>query len=240
MLELKPERLAFDDFQDQEICICGKLFRADMSGALYWPGEDALIVADLHLEKGSAFAKRGQLLPPYDTRETLRGSPPPSTASPPGPSSRSATACTTSRRRDASASRSWRSCRCMQEDREWIWVTGNHDPRLDERLGGSVVGDIEVEGIVLRHEPRPGHVTHEIAGHLHPAAKLSMHGYTLRRPCFVGNGLRLVMPAFGTYAGGLNILDEPFEPLFGNDGMHVWMLGQEGLYPVATRLLKED
>ena len=72
MLELKPERLAFDDFQDQEISICGKLFRADMSGALFWPGEDALIVADLHLEKGSALAKRGQLVPPYDTRETLR------------------------------------------------------------------------------------------------------------------------------------------------------------------------
>ena len=70
--------------------------------------------------------------------------------------------------------------------------------------------------------------------------KLSMHGYTLRRPCFVGNGRRLVLPAFGTYAGGLNVLDRPFEPLFGNDGMHVWMLGQEGLYPVATRLLKED
>jgi metallophosphoesterase superfamily enzyme len=75
---------------------------------------------------------------------------------------------------------------------------------------------------------------------MHPAAKLSMYGYTLRRPCFVGNGLRLVMPAFGTYAGGLNILEDPFEPLFGHDGMHVWMLGQEGLYPVATRLLKED
>ena len=75
MLELKPERLAFDDFQDQEISICGKLFRADMSGALYWPDEDALIVADLHLEKGSALAKRGQLVPPYDTRETCAASP---------------------------------------------------------------------------------------------------------------------------------------------------------------------
>ncbi len=128
----------------------------------------------------------------------------------------------------------------MQEDREWIWVTGKHDPQVGERLAGSVVNEIDVEGIVLRHEPRPGHVTHEIAGHLHPAAKLSMYGYTLRRPCFVGNGLRLVMPAFGTNAGGLNILEAPFEPLFGHDGMHVWMLGQEGLYPVATRLLKED
>ena len=128
----------------------------------------------------------------------------------------------------------------MQEDREWIWVTGNHDPKIGERLGGSVVGDIEVEGIVCATSRGPDDVTHEIAGHLHPAAKLSLHGYTLRRPCFVGNGTRLVLPAFGTFAGGLNILDEAFEPLFGNDGMRVWMLGQEGLYPVATRLLKED
>jgi metallophosphoesterase superfamily enzyme len=102
------------------------------------------------------------------------------------------------------------------------------------------MGDIEVEDITLRHMPRPGQMTHEIAGHLHPAARLSLHGYSIRRPCFVGNGRRLVLPAFGTYAGGLNILAEPFEPLFGNDGLRVWMLGQEGLYPVATRLLKED
>jgi hypothetical protein len=75
---------------------------------------------------------------------------------------------------------------------------------------------------------------------MHPAAKLCLHGYSIRRPCFVGNGTRLILPAFATYAGGLNILAEPFEPLFGNDGLRVWMLGQEGLYPMATRLLKED
>lgn len=240
MLELKPERLAFDDFQIQDISVCGKLFRADRSGALYWPSEDALIVADLHLEKGSALARRGQLVPPYDTRETLNrlaaaidrfGA---GTIIALGDSLHDV---------DASARiglEELEILQIMQEDREWIWVTGNHDPAVGERLGGTVVSEIEVESIVLRHEPRTGGVTHEIAGHLHPAAKLSMYGYTLRRPCFVGNGRRLVMPAFGTYTGGLNILDDAFEPLFGNDGMQVWMLGQEGLYPVATRLLKED
>ena len=77
--------------------------------------------------------------------------------------------------------------------------------------------------------------THEIAGHIHPAARLSAR-HALRRPCFVGNGLRLIVPAFGTYTGGLNILDEAFEPLFGSDGMSVWMLGQEGLYPGRARV----
>lgn len=240
MLELKPERLAFDDFQDQTISVCGKVFRADMSGALYWPSEDALIVADLHLEKGSAFASRGQLLPPYDTRETLRR-----LAEVLDRYDAATVIALGDSLHDEDAAKrigleELEILQIMQEDREWIWVTGNHDPRIGERLGGTVTGAIEVEGILLRHEPGPGHATHEIAGHLHPAARLSLHGYTIRRPCFVGNGRRLVLPAFGTFAGGLNILEAPFESLFGNDGLRVWMLGQEGLYPVATRLLKED
>lgn len=240
MLELKPERLDYDDFQEQTLSLCGKVFRADMSGALFWPSEDALIVSDLHMEKGSAYAQRGQMLPPYDTRETLRRLAEvidrydAATVIALGDSIHDAEAC------QRIGLEELEMLQIMQEDREWIWVAGNHDPVVGERLGGTVTGDIEVEGIVLRHIPSPGGVTHEIAGHLHPAARLSLHGYTLRRPCFVGNGRRLVLPAFGTFAGGLNVLDEAFEPLFGNDGMRVWMLGQEGLYPVATRLLKED
>lgn len=240
MLELKPERLDFDDFQDQTITVCGKVFRADMSGALYWPGEDALIVADLHMEKGSSYAKRGQLLPPYDTRETLRR-----LAAVIDRYDAGTIIALGDSLHDEEASQrigleELEILQILQEDREWIWVTGNHDPKIGERLGGSVVPEIEVEGLVLRHEPRPGQITHEIAGHLHPAARLSLHGYTIRRPCFVGNGRRLVLPAFGTFAGGLNILDAAFEPLFGNDGLRAWMLGEEGLYPVATRLLRED
>jgi uncharacterized protein len=240
MLELKPERLAFDDYQDQTISICGKLFRADMSGALYWPSEDALIVADLHLEKGSSYAERGQLLPPYDTRATLQRLAEAldryqaATVIALGDSLHDERAIRRIALEDLEI------LQILQEDREWIWVTGNHDPNISERLGGTVVGEIEVEGITLRHMPAAGDVTHEIAGHMHPAARLSLHGYSIRRPCFVGNGRRLVLPAFGSYAGGLNILEAAFDPLFGNDGLRVWMLGQEGLYPVAARLLRGD
>ena len=81
--------------------------------------------------------------------------------------------------------------RMLQEDREWIWVTGNHDTDIAPVLGGHVLPGLTVEGITLRHEPSPGAVTHEIAGHLHPAARLVVNGTALRRPCFVGNGLRL-------------------------------------------------
>src|SRR5262249_19335719 len=108
------------------------------------------------------------------------------------------------------------------------------------RLGGRVADEIKLGGITLRHRPAIGAITPEIAGHMHPAARLLLYGTSLRRPCFVGNGRRLIMPAFGAFTGGLNVLDDAFLPLFGNGGLAVWMLGQEGLYAVATRLLCRD
>ena len=188
MLELKPERLAFDDFQDQTISICGKVFRADMSGALYWPSENALIVADLHLEKGSAFAARGQLVPPYDTRETLQRLADVIDRYEAGTVIALGDSLHDEEASERIGLEELEILQIMQEDREWIWVTGNHDPKIGERLGGSVVGDIEVEGIVLRHEPAAGRRDARDRRPLHPAAKLSLHGYTMRRPCFVGNG----------------------------------------------------
>jgi metallophosphoesterase superfamily enzyme len=130
--------------------------------------------------------------------------------------------------------------RAMQRGRTWIWITGNHDPAIDRRLGGSVLSEAHIRGLSLRHAPGPGRTTHEIAGHLHPAAKLTKHGHTLRRRCFIGNGRRLVLPAFGAFTGGLNVLDEAFAPVFGPDGYSVWMLGEQGLYPVPTRQLRAD
>lgn len=240
MLQLKPDRLGIDDFVDQQLVVCGKRFRADMSGALYWPAERALIVADLHLEKGSSFAVRGQMLPPYDTRDTLERLArvidryQAETVIALGDSFHDAGGPSRMPADDLA------KLRLMQEHCEWIWITGNHDPAGTGHLGGHVLKEITVEGITLRHEPGPLHTTHEIAGHLHPAAKVALDGLTLRKPCFASNGLRLVMPAFGSYAGGLNVLADPFLPVFNGDGMAVWLLGQEGLYPVATRLLRED
>jgi uncharacterized protein len=240
MLELKPERFDLRDYHDQRVTVSGRVMIADQSGALYWPSENALIIADMHLEKGSHFAAKGQLLPPYDTRATLLalakaidnydadniialGD---SFHDAQGP------ARMTPKDREILA--------ILQEDRDWYWVTGNHDPVLPETIGGVVLTDLTIGGLTLRHEPMPGPLTHEIAGHMHPAAKISLYGHTLRRPCFVGNGRRLILPAFGAYTGGLNVLDPAFQPLLGNDGFNVCMMGHEGLYPVATRLLRED
>ena len=128
----------------------------------------------------------------------------------------------------------------IQEDREWIWVAPKMDRTAQSRFGGTLAPELTVEGIRLCHQPRLGAITHEVAGALHPAARLVMNGTAIRRPCFVSNGLRLIVPAFSAFSGGLNILDAAFDPLFGGDVMAVWMLGQDGLYPVAPRQLCED
>jgi hypothetical protein len=239
-LALKPERLDVGEFGQQPVFISGRAFVADVSGALYWPAEDALIVADLHLEKGSAYAARGLMLPPYDTGATLERLAialdefEPSTVICLGDNLHDSAACARMGAEDRE------TLAILQEDREWLWLTGNHDPVIPDELGGRVFSEIEVSGIAFRHEPQTSPVTHEIAGHMHPAARVSYHGHVIRRPCFVGNGNRLVLPAFGTYTGGLNVLDDAFSPLFGLDGLSVLVLGQEGLYPIAPRLLKED
>jgi uncharacterized protein len=240
MLKLRPERLDLRDGKSHALTVCGKDLIADFTGALFWPGESALLVADLHFEKASAAAGRGRLLPPYDTRETLtkladaidRYEP------------KSVIALGDSLHDRGGAERisddDLAILQMLQEDRTWIWVTGNHDPEVSPRLGGTVCSELQLEGLNLRHEPRTGRISHEIAAHLHPAAKLSMYGHTIRRPCFVGNSRRLVIPAFGTFTGGLNVLDQAFAPLFGNDGIQIHVLGEEGVYPVAARLLRED
>jgi len=239
MLELGSERLIGNDPMPS-IAVCGKPLVATASGALWWAGQSTLIVADLHFEKGSAHAARGRYLPPYDTRETLqrltmdieRFDPERVVAL--GDSLHDIGAADRMHEGDRAA------LSVLQEARDWIWIVGNHDPMIGAELGGRVLDHIEIGGLLLRHQPLAGPVTHEIAGHFHPAARLSVYGATLRRPCFVGNNRRLVMPAFGAFTGGLNVLDSAFQPLFGDDGMRVWMLGQEGAYPVATRHLIGD
>jgi DNA ligase-associated metallophosphoesterase len=240
LLDLKPERFNLGEYDTQGISVSGRHMIADQSGALYWPGEGMLVVADMHLEKGSHFARRGQMLPPYDTRETLVA-----LARAIDKFEADAVIALGDSFHDADgparlSEENRQILAILMEDRDWFWVTGNHDPALPDWLGGTVLGEIVIGGITFRHAPLAGPHTHEVAGHMHPAAKISLHGATLRRPCFAGNGRRLVLPAFGAFTGGLNVLDDAFVPVFGQDGFNVCMMGHEGLYPVATRLLRED
>ena len=223
-----------------QISLCGMTFTADPSGALYWADQDTLIVADLHLEKGSSAAVRGSLLPPYDTRATLDrlgmvverlrparvialGDSFHDTAGP-----------------DRLSHEDQETLLALQGTREWYWVTGNHDPDIPESVGGRVVPSVTLGRIRFRHEPTLSAASHEVAGHLHPAARLVRRGAAVRRKCFISDGDRLVMPAFGAYAGGLNVLAGAFEPLFGRADFLVWMLGQNGVFPVSRKQLLGD
>lgn len=211
----------------------------DLSGALWLPDERTLVVADLHLEKGSAYAARGVFLPPYDSTATL-----------------AALAAAIRRHaplrvialgdsfhdRDAEARISesdLATLRQLQAGRDWLWVTGNHDPQISLMMGGSTADRIDLAGVTLRHEPDVHETGFEIAGHLHPAGKVRMRGRALRRRCFALSNRRCVMPAMGAYAGGLNLRDAAFRPLLG-PGFSAHLLGDARLFRIDPRLLLPD
>ena len=176
--------------------------------ALYWPRESALLVADLHLEKASFFALRGQMLPPYDSRETLE---------------RLALAI-----RETGARRVY----CLGDNfhdskgaarlephaagmlaalvrvAEWVWITGNHDHDLadsrNDHLGGTLADELEIGGIALRHCARHGVLEPELSGHFHPKLVVKARGRRITRPCAVRSETRMILPAFGTLTGGMD------------------------------------
>jgi DNA ligase-associated metallophosphoesterase len=179
------------------------------SHALYWPGERALLVADLHLEKGSWYAQHGSLLPPYDSRATLE---------------RVADAIrATGARRvitlgdnfhdDAGAARLDPYAAGMLESlirvAEWVWITGNHDEAMHRAFGAQLAREMEVGGIVLRHEAQPGETRAELSGHYHPKMRLRVRNRHIARPCgvvsrSVQGADRMILPAFGAYTGGMD------------------------------------
>ncbi len=188
------------------------------SGALWLPFERALVAGDLHLEKGSAYAARGQLLPPYDTADTLDRLEREVAALDPrlvvllGDSFHDARAL--SRLAPAHHLRLAK----LAMGRTLVWAEGNHDIALLEEgaahLPGEVAGEVRLGGLILRHEPQPGRQPGEVAGHLHPCIKLARGRAGIRRRAFVTDGERLILPAFGAYAGGLNVRDAAFGALF--------------------------
>lgn len=209
---------------------------ADPTGALVWPERSLLVVADLHLEKASALARRGTLLPPYDTRSTLA--------------------------RLEAALRRWRPHRVISlgdgfHDREgsvrlapdnrarlerliaahdWLWVVGNHDPDPPRGLGGRVEAAVRIADITLRHVPESAPDGAEIAGHLHPCASVLVRGRRLHRRCFVGDERRLLLPAFGSYTGGLDVFEPAIAGLF-EGGFRAALLGARGVHPLPHHRL---
>jgi DNA ligase-associated metallophosphoesterase len=212
----------------------------DPAGALWLAASRTLVVADLHLEKSSSFARRGMLLPPYDTSATL------------------ALLAELVTRRDP------RRVVCLgdsfhdrggfgrlseldglrlatlQRGRDWIWVKGNHDPELPAEIGGDIAAEFFADGLRFRHEPTPGMTPGEVAGHLHPAAKIRSRGRAVRCRAFATDGFRMVLPAFGVLTGGLNVLDRAFAPLFAAGALRPVLIGGDRLFPVAFSALVAD
>jgi hypothetical protein len=221
------------------IMLANAHLRLDAAGALYWPQERMLIVADLHLEKGSSFAARGVPLPPYDTRATLavlaqmveRWRP------------RTLIALGDSfhdrRGADRLGAQEREAIISLGRGRELVWIAGNHDPEPLAGLGGTHTRELRVGPLTLRHEPSAVDGAGEIAGHFHPVARLVVRGRGLRRRCFVTDGTRLVMPALGAFAGGLNVRDGALSGLFASD-YAAHLVGGARTYRIARHACLPD
>lgn len=198
-------------------------------GALFWPARRALLVADLHFEKASWFAIRGQMLPPYDSIATLTqlGTLADATDAAEiwclGDSFHDSAGC---ERLSATAQD---ALRALTSGRRWIWITGNHDRSID-RCGGEVMDEALVDGLMLRHEADPGESRPELSGHFHPKLRVRVRGRQVSRRCFVATATKLILPAFGALTGGLDAAHPEIVRAVG--------AGAEALVPVEDRLLR--
>lgn len=222
----------------KDILICGEALTPDPMGSLFWRSHEALIVSDLHFEKGSSFAERGVMLPPYDTRTTLRRLAAlirryePALVISLGDAFHDRQAEARIDEEDAKA------LEALMKNRDWLWILGNHDPEPPARFAASTEIETTIGSLTFRHEPLEGAAPGEIAGHLHPCARVSSEGRLLRRRCFAVGEDRLIMPAMGAYTGGLNILDGAYDNLF--DTPTAWVMGAQGVYPIAYDRLAPD
>ena len=199
------------------LSFAGEEFAITQDRALYWPRERALLVADLHLEKASFFARHGQMLPPYDSRETLE---------------RLALAIReTGARRVFTLGDNFHDSRGMERlephaagmlaaltrATDWVWITGNHDVgkdghAMEATAGGTLADEFEIAGMILRHRAQKGETRPELSGHFHPRLQLTVRERRIRRACAVvsadarGSG-RMILPAFGTLTGGMDAAD---------------------------------
>jgi DNA ligase-associated metallophosphoesterase len=190
------------------LSFAGEEFALVQDRALYWPRERALLVADLHLEKASFYARHGQMLPPYDSRETLE---------------RVAAAIReTGARRVFTLGDNFHDSAgparlephaagmldALTRATDWVWITGNHDAAMEAIAGGTLAEELAVAGLILRHQAKAGETQPEISGHYHPRLQITVRERAIRRPCaVVSSAGRMILPAFGALTGGMNAAD---------------------------------
>lgn len=211
----------------------------DPSGALWLPSERLLVVADLHFEKASSFARGKTYLPPYDSQLTLvaltrlimRRAP-------------ARVICLGDSFHDPGGPERFgpglERLKALQCGRDWIWISGNHDPDLPATLGGDRMDCLALNNLRFRHLPGDIDRGAEIVGHYHPVGKIRQRGRTIRRRAFVTDGLRLVLPAFGALTGGLNVMDPAFARILNQGPRRTFLLGDHQVYPMAPGRLRPD
>lgn len=212
------------------LSFAGHNFIATAEGALFWPAQEALLVADLHLEKASWFARLGQFLPPYDSHATLLAL--------------QAEVERTGAKRLYCLGDSFHDkfgCDRLPDNArllllsltaklDWTWILGNHDPGFADHCGGTLIDEMEVDGVVLRHEADPSDPRPEMSGHFHPKLRMQIKGRRVSRRCFVASETKLIFPAFGALTGGL---DAAHPEIIRNVGARA-----SALVPVSDRLLR--
>ena len=213
----------------------------DPSGVAWWSETRTLLVADLHLEKGASFARRGQMLPPHDTEITLKRL---AAAIDRWKPSR-VVALGDSFHDDQAAQHltlpARRTIADLQRGRDWVWITGNHDPSPPADLGGDSANEMVEGGLVLRHEPEagasPAEPAGEIAGHLHPRAGICVRGKYIKRSCFAASATRMIMPSFGAYTGGLSVFHPAFAGLFPGRRFDALLRSEKQVFKVSAAKL---
>ena len=212
------------------LSFAGETFFASAAGALYWPAQQAVLVADLHLEKASWFARLGQFLPPYDSQATLAALTEEVSASGAtrlyclGDSFHDRFGC------DRLPAQARTMLQALTGRLDWVWIVGNHDPGFADHCGGRIEEECEVGGIILRHQAECGEARPEMSGHYHPKLRVQMRGRNVSRRCFVASRSKLILPAFGSLTGGLDAHHPEIVRKIGP--------GAAALVPVADRLLK--
>lgn len=212
------------------LSFAGHAFDALSAGALYWPDRRALLLADLHFEKASWYAQFGQMLPPYDTLETLAGIEAVVARTQPaeiwclGDSFHDVGGC------DRLSEEAQARLRALTGGADWTWITGNHDRVVADHCGGRVVDEAVVDGLVLRHEADPSETRPELSGHFHPKLRVKLRGRGVSRRCFIATARKLILPAFGSLTGGLDAQHPEIVRAVGG--------GAEALIALDDRLLR--
>jgi hypothetical protein len=212
------------------LLFCDQSFRVCGAAALYWPAQSALLVADLHLEKASFYARQGQMLPPYDSRSTLD-----ELALLIEQCGAERIFCLGDNFHDAGGEarldpQGTAQLKDLTRQTDWHWITGNHDPDVAGRYGGKVHSELTVARLCLRHESDPSGRLPDISGHYHPKIRVAARGSRVSRRCFVRSERHLILPAFGALTGGMSAFDPVISDAIGGGG--------EALVPAGAALAR--